>query len=97
MTCVRSHTYIYIYNYTKQHTYISTYTRVNYSNNFGSLCRCHEIKSPPKQSLPLTDMKFPPETLCSKQSLPPSKWNLRSTIQSLSHPKIPPLVYFAFL
>ena len=27
------------------------------------LCRCHEIKSPPKQSLPLTDMKSPQETL----------------------------------
>src|SRR6218665_3689995 len=39
---------------------------------FGATCRtewlpmndrCHEIKSPPKQSLPLTDMKSPPETL----------------------------------
>src|SRR6218665_581957 len=25
--------------------------------------RCHKIKSPPKQSLPLTDMKSPPVTL----------------------------------
>jgi len=37
---------------------------------WGKECRCHEIKSPPKQSLSITDMKSPPETLYSNKVSP---------------------------
>ena len=62
---------------------------------FKILCRCHEIKSPPKQILSLAEMKSPTGDSVSEQSLSHQYRISPSTIQSLPIRKSP--LYFRVL